>query len=473
MSQPTPVALSGIGLIGLLTAPFLSVMAAFSAILAVPTIKAELGASNGEISAVIAGYGLAYAMALIPGGRLGDIFGRRLVFALGLGGFALLSVACALAQSMTALVACRILQGVVIALAFPQTLSIIRVIVTDDAERGRAFAMFGVALGLAAIVGQLVGGALVAANLFGLGWRSVFLFNVPLAIVSMAIVLMRTPETRSTPWPGLDVIGALICAAGLGLLLLAVIKGVEGTGSGRTIAMLGVGGILSVIFWLDQERKARRGKPALVPTRMFDGNTFGWRVAIALLFHATVVAFPLALTVYLQSGLGFSAWHTGLMGLSTALAFLAISFLVVPRLSKAKPRSVLTVGAVLTALGFTGCAGIALFAATDVSLLTLALVIVGCGQGLFLPPLLNAVLARISPAYAGAASGIVATAQQVGGAFGVAAVNAAYAAAVTAGAALAFSAALGVLIVTAIIVATILPIFSSTRVSSTEPAPAE
>src|SRR5690349_14510693 len=128
MPQSTPVALSSVGLIGLLTAPFLSVMAAFSAILAVPTIKAEFGASNGEMSAIIAGYGLAYAVALIPGGRLGDIFGRRLMFALGLGGFALLSVACALAQSMTTLVACRILQGVVIALAFPQTLSIIRVI---------------------------------------------------------------------------------------------------------------------------------------------------------------------------------------------------------------------------------------------------------------------------------------------------------------------------------------------------------
>ena len=470
MPQSAPVALSGVGLVGLLTAPFLSVMAAFSAILAVPTIKTEFGASNGEISAVIAGYGLAYAVALIPGGRLGDIFGRRLMFALGLGGFALLSVACALAQSMTTLITCRILQGVVIALAFPQTLSIIRVIVTDDGERGHAFAMFGVALGLAAIAGQLIGGALVAANLFGLGWRSVFLINAPLAMVSMAIVLTRTPETRSTPRPGLDVLGALICAAGLGLLLLAVIKGAEGGDSGRTIAMLGAGGILLVMFWRDQKRKARLRKPALVPTRMFDGNTFGWGVAIALLFHATVVAFPLALTVYLQSGLGFSAWHTGLMGLPTALAFLVISFLVVPRLSKAKPRSVLTIGALLTAFGFACCGAVAFLAAENMPLLTLALVIIGCGQGVFLPPLLNAVLARISPAYAGAGSGIVATAQQVGGSFGVAAVNAAYAVAVTASAALAFSVALAVLIAASIVVATILPVFSSRRTATTEAA---
>jgi MFS family permease len=473
MPQSPPVALSGVGLIGLLTAPFLSVMAAFSAILAVPTIKAEFGASNGEMSAIIAGYGLAYAVALIPGGRLGDIFGRRLMFALGLGGFALLSVACALAQSMTTLVACRILQGVVIALAFPQTLSIIRVIVTDDAERGRAFAMFGVALGLAAIAGQLIGGALVAANLFGLGWRSVFLINAPLAVASMAIVLTRTPETRPTPRPGLDVAGALICAAGLGLLLLAVIKGAEGAGSGRMIAMLGIVGMLLAIFWFDQKKKARLGKPALVPIRMFDGNTFGWGVAIALLFHATVVAFPLALTVFLQSGLGFSAWHTGLMGLPTALAFLVISFQVVPRLSKAKPRFVLTIGALLTAFGFACCGAVAFFAAANMPLLTLALVIIGCGQGLFLPPLLNAVLARISPAYAGAASGIVATAQQVGGAFGVAGVNAAYSVAIKTGAALAFSAALAVLIAAAIVVAIILPIFFSSRTAVTEAAPAE
>jgi len=465
--------LSGVGLIGLLTAPFLSVMAAFSAILAVPTIKAEFGASNGEISAVIAGYGLAYAVALIPGGRLGDIFGRRLMFALGLGGFALLSVACALAPSMATLAICRILQGVVIALAFPQTLSIIRVIMIDDSERGRAFAMFGVALGLAAIAGQVIGGALVAANLFGLSWRSVFLINAPLALLSMAIVLTRTPETRSAPRPGLDVAGGLICAAGLGLLLLAVIKGAEGAGSGRTIAMLGAGTILLVMFWLDQKKKARLGRPALVPTRMFDGNTFGWGVAIALLFHATVVAFPLALTVYLQSGQGFSAWHTGLMGLPTALAFLVISFQVVPRLSKTKPRSVLTIGVLLTALGFACCGAVAVFAAGDVPLLTLALVIVGCGQGLFLPPLLNAVLARISPAYAGAGSGIVATAQQVGGAFGVAAVNAASSVAIKTGAALAFSAALTVLIAAAIVVTMILPIFSPTKASSTETALAE
>ena len=473
MPQSAPVALSGVGLVGLLTAPFLSVLAAFSAILAVPTIKAEFGASNGEISAVIAGYGLAYAVTLIPGGRLGDIFGRRLMFVLGLGGFALLSVACALAQSMTALITCRILQGVIIALAFPQTLSIIRVIVTDDGERGRAFAMFGVALGLAAIAGQLIGGALVAANLLGLGWRSVFLINAPLAAVSIAIVLTHTPETRSIPRPGLDVVGALICAAGLGLLLLAVIRGAEGAGSGRTIAMPGIGGILLVMFWLDQKRKVRLGKPALVPIRMFDGNTFGWGVAIALLFHATVVAFPLALTVYLQSGLGFSAWRTGLMGLPTALAFLVISFVVVPHLSKAKPRSVLAIGALLTALGFACCGAVAFLAAANMLLFTLSLVMIGCGQGIFLPPLLNAVLARISPVHAGAGSGIVATAQQVGGAFGVAAVNAAYSVAIKTEAAAAFSAALAILIATTIVIAMILPIFSSTRVSSTVSAPAE
>lgn len=459
MSSSPPHRLSDIGLIALLSAPFLTVMGAFSVIVAAPTIKAELGAAPEEISAIVAGYGLAYAAALTPAGRLGDFYGRRRAFVVGLAAFAIMGVVCACAPTIQALIVARILQGLAAALAFPQVLSIIRVVANGDRERSRAFAAFGVALGLSGVAGQAVSGGLVAADFAGLSWRSVFLINVPIALIACPIVLRHIPETRAVPKPGVDLGGALMCAAGLALLLYAVIRLPQLGFSISTIGTALLAAAILVAFAFDQRRKTHQGKQPLFPTSLLQGSTFGWGVAIAFLFHTTVVAFPLALALYLQIGHGLSAWYTGLMGMPTTLAFLVTSLAAVRYLSKIPTVYAMTVGGVLTGIALVLCA-VAALALPDMTLpLIPGLILAGCGQGVFLPPLLNAVLARTDPRDAGAAAGVLATAQQVGGAFGAAAVNAIYFSSGAGPQAFAFAAAAAVPGIAAIMAAMLLPIF--------------
>lgn len=468
MSSSPPHRLSDIGLIALLSAPFLSVMSAFSVIVAAPTIKAELDATPEGISAIVAGYGLAYAAALTPAGRLGDLYGRRRAFVVGLGAFTIAGVLCACAMTMQALIAARILQGLAAALAFPQVLSIIRVVATGDRERSRAFAAFGVALGLSGIAGQAVSGALVAMDFAGLSWRSIFLINVPITLIACPLVLRHIPETRADPKPGVDFGGAAMCAAGLALLLYAVIRFPELGFASSTIGLALLAAAILTMFAFDQRRKTRQGKQPLFPTALLQGSTFGWGVAIAMLFHTTVVAFPLALALYLQMGHGLSAWHTGLMGMPTTLAFLVTSLAAVGYLSKIPTLYAMAIGGGVTGIGLLLCAVAALALPTTALTLIPGLILAGCGQGMFLPPLLNAVLARTDPRFAGAGAGVLATAQQVGGAFGAAAVSAIYfSAAATGPHAYAFCASAVMPGVAAILAAMLLPIFFR------EPAPRE
>jgi len=463
MSSSPSHRLSEIGLIALLSAPFLTVMGAFSVIVAAPTIKAELGATPEEVSAIVAGYGLAYAAALTPAGRLGDCYGRRRAFVVGLGAFAIMGVACACAPTVQALIVARMLQGLAAALAFPQVLSIIRVVANGDVERSRAFAAFGVALGLSGVAGQAVSGALVAADLAGLSWRSVFLINVPITLIACPIVLRHIPETRAVPTPGLDLGGALMCAAGLALLLYTVIRLPQQGFSPLLAGTALLAAAILTTFAFDQRRKTCQGKQPLFPTTLLRGSTFGWGLAIAFLFHTTVVAFPLAFALYLQIGHGLSAWYTGLMGMPTTLAFLVTSSAAV-RYGSKLPNA-MAVGGFLTGTALILCA-VAALALPDMTVALIpGLILAGCGQGIFLPPLLNAVLARTEPRDAGTAAGVLATAQQVGGAFGAAAVNAIYFSTAAAGPhAVAFGAAAAVPGVAAVVAAMLL------RINFREPA---
>ncbi len=409
MSHPP---LTGLGLAALLSAPFLSVMGAFSVIVAAPAIGAGLGAGPGDLSAIVAGYGVAYAAMLIPGGRLGDIYGHRRMLIAGLLAFTLAGLACAAAPDTEVLIVARLLQGVAAAIAFPQTLSIIRLAARDDAARARGFAAFGIALGLSGIAGQVVAGAAVAADIGGLSWRLVFLVNLPVALVACPVIMTRVPATRAAVPPRLDLGGAILAALGFGLLLRAVIAASAPTAVAAVIVLAG--------FCRDQRRKTAADRAPLVPTTMLGEPGFAWGLVAALLFHTTVVAFPYVLALFLQLGLGFDAWTTGLMGLPTTVAFLIASLALARRTGLA----LMAWGGGLATLGLALCAaGPLVLPGSGLGLLP-GLVVMGLGQGCFLPPLLNVVLARTSPANAGAGAGVVATAQQLGGAFGVAAVSA-------------------------------------------------
>src|SRR3984957_7145334 len=212
----------GIMLIG----PFLGVIDFFIANIGVPTIRTSLGASFSEIERVTPGYGLTYALCLITGGRLGDIYGRKITFILGMAGFTLTSALCGLAPTAGWLIFSRLVQGCAAAVMFPQALSFIQVNFTGSSKRV-AFSLYGAMIGFGSIVGQLLGGFIIQADLFHLGWRPIFLINLPIGILTIVSASFVLQESRAAKAPRLDLAGVGILTIGLALFSYPFMEGQE------------------------------------------------------------------------------------------------------------------------------------------------------------------------------------------------------------------------------------------------------
>src|SRR5690349_10992156 len=195
-SPVAPPALNGLGLFTVLLAAALPLIDFFIVNVALPTIGRDLHASESVLELVVAGYGLAYAVLLVLGGRLGDLFGRRRLFLGGMAAFGVTSLACGLAPSAWTLVAARVAQGAAAAAMLPQVLATIQS-ATAGPRRAKAMGLYGATAGLSMVAGQILGGILVAADLWGTGWRSVFLVNVPVVVVGLVLAVRGVPETRS------------------------------------------------------------------------------------------------------------------------------------------------------------------------------------------------------------------------------------------------------------------------------------
>src|SRR5215472_5484620 len=207
-----------------LTAAFMVLLDISIVNVAIPSIQQNLHASFGEVQLVLAGYALAYAVLLITGGRLGDIYGRKRMFMLGMGGFVVASALCGLAQNPTMLVTSRVLQGLMAALMYPQVLSVIQVLFPPR-ERGKAFGIFGAIIGLATISGPLAGGLIIRDDLSGGAWRWIFLVNLPIGIAALSAAWRVLPESRAPQATRLDLWGVGIVTAGLGLLVYPLVEG--------------------------------------------------------------------------------------------------------------------------------------------------------------------------------------------------------------------------------------------------------
>jgi EmrB/QacA subfamily drug resistance transporter len=419
-ARPGERELTTAGLIALLSGGVLSVMNAIIVNVAIPSIRNDFSASSAAIAAVVAYYGLAHGLMLITGGRLGDLFGRRRMFIAGLAAFTAASLLCGLATSIDMLVAARIAQGAAAAVMFPQVLSIIRVASANERKRARALAAFGVVLGLAAVVGQLIGGALIGSGIFGAAsWRLVFLVSVPVGAAAGTAARL-IPESRSATAKRLDIPGVFLCAAGLALVLYPLIAGRQGGWTGLTTVSLVAAVSVLAVFATDQRRKARENGSPLIDPGLFAIPSFSVGVAVAFLFHATLIATFFTLALVLQLGLNHSAFEAALISSPTGVAFLAASIVGNRLLDKFGTSVVLFLGGGISTIGYAACALIVIAQPLITGWhLVPALVATGFGQGLFLPSLLNAVLVNTSKEQAGAASGVVTTAQQIGGAFGV------------------------------------------------------
>jgi EmrB/QacA subfamily drug resistance transporter len=387
---------------------------------ALPTIRQDLHASATQLEWVVSGYMLAFAAALIIAGNLGDLLGRKRVFLVGAGLFGLASLAAGLSGSGAELIAARVVQGAAAAAMTPQVLATFRAIFAGS-ERGKAFGIYGAMLGFASAIGLVLGGVLTEANLFGWSWRAVFFVNVPVAACALIAGLFFVPETRDPAARRPDLPGAVLLAGSLAAVVYPLLEGRQLGWPAWVWPLLGAGvaGLVALGI-LEQRRKARASAP-LLRTGLFRIPAFAAGLGIQLAFSAGMQGFFLAFALWLQVGEHFSPLKAGL----TAVAFSIGSFIGAPAavpLAQRHGRRVLAGGG---ALMVAGIAGVAL-AARHVGLngspwpVVPGLVVAGAGLALLVIPLVNVVLAAVPVEVAGGASGLFSTAQQLGGALGVA-----------------------------------------------------
>ncbi len=410
----------------LLAGTFMSVLDFFIVNVAMPDMQSSLHAGASSLEWVVAGYALSSSVLLIAGGRLGDRYGRRRLFVIGLALFTFSSVLCGAAPDTALLVAGRLIQGLGAALFTTNVISLIGVLYPGE-DRTRAMAAYGMVMGVAGVGGQLFGGALLALNLFGLGWRSCFLINLPIGVIALLAAPRVIPESRGQLTAGLDLRGVGLITAGLTALVLPLVQGQQAHWAGWVWITLALSAVILTAFVAQQRRLSRAGGTPLIELELFGNARFCAGVAAQTLFWMGQASFFLILALYLQSGRGLSPMQGGLMFTTLAVTYLATS-MVSPQLAVRHGKTVITVAALVLAVGHALLITTLAVSGSSASVLWLipALAVIGGGMGLGIAPLSTNLLATLKPEQAGAAAGTLSTAQYVGSALGVALVGAVF-----------------------------------------------
>jgi len=420
VSAPTPPRLSTLGLITVLLGAFLPMLDFFIVNVALPTIDRDLTAGPATLELFVAGYGIAYAVLLVLGGRLGDLFGRRRLFIAGALAFGLTSLACGMAPTALALVGARVLQGTAAALMLPQALATIQS-ATQGERKARAMGIYGAVAGISVVVGQVLGGVLLSANLFGTGWRLIFLVNVPVAAAAALLALRSVPETRSANPARVDLPGTALLAAALLALLVPLMEGRAVGWPWWTWTMLAAFPLLVTAFVRVERRIERSGAVPLIPFSLLRIGGLRTGLTMAVPFFAGFGGFMLVMAVALQQGLNEGPISAGLAMVPLAVGFF-IASLAGPRLLNRYGSKVIRTGAVIQAVGLLVLVLTVYNDWSGLSPLVLlpGMVIAGTGQGLVMPPLIRLVLSEIPSERAGVGGGMLATTQQSSLALGVA-----------------------------------------------------
>ena len=404
----------------LIFASFMDLLDATIVNVALPSIRADLGASGAQLEWVVGGYLLTFAVLMITGGRLGDMFGRRLLFVTGVLGFTLGSLAACVAPTIGVLLAARVVQGAGAALMVPQVLSSVQALYRPR-ERAAVFGVIGAVSGLSAVIGPVVGGWLVSSDAFGVGWRSIFLINVPIGFALVVLALRWVPDTRSDHPVHLDPVGLVLATVGLLGVVYALVEGRQQDWAPWIWATGAAGLAVLALFVAQQVRRERRTGSALLPMRLFSDRGFSAGLVTQGTFQGSLAGFALVLTIYVQTGLGWSAIHAGLTLLPFSLGAFVGTAISVP-LGMKLGKVVMVTGALLQSSATVWVLAIVHSQGDGLSTWPLApaLAVSGIGLGLLVVPLVDVALATIPTSEAGAASGTYGTVQQVGAALGVA-----------------------------------------------------
>jgi EmrB/QacA subfamily drug resistance transporter len=404
----------------ILCGTFVYILDFFVVNVALPDIQHSLHASAAAIEWLVSGYALTSACLLVTGGRLGDHYGRRRWFGIGLAAFVLASALCAVAPSPAVLVAARLVQGAGGAIMAPNILSILGVTYTGR-DRVRAISVYGMVMGLAAVGGQLLGGVLIDANVAGLGWRAIFWVNVPIGIAALIAARRLIPESRTEHAGRLDLGGAALLALALVAVVLPLVDGRQQGWPAWSWACLALGPVLLAVFAAYLRRASRRGRQPLLDPGIFAVPAFRSGLTVQVLFWCQQAASYLLLALFLQQGRGLGPLASGGVFSVLAAGYLVTSFRA-PGLTMRFGTRVIATGAVIAAIGdlllvlavwHWGLGG-------PLAVLFPGLFLLGAGQGLCITPLTTTVLSHADARTAGSVSGALSTAQQVGNSIGVA-----------------------------------------------------
>jgi EmrB/QacA subfamily drug resistance transporter len=417
MNQEEPYRRRWAALALLLTAVFMDMVDNQIVNIALPTIQRDLGASSSALQWTATGYTLAFALTLITGGKLGDRFGHRALFAAGTAGFGVASLAAGCAVNVTMLLVARVAQGVFAGLMVPQVLSFIHA-EFPKSEQGRAMGFFGMTFPIGGIAGPLLGGLLTQADLFGWQWRTIFFVNVPIAVVAAVGALLVMPVRRRGRG-GVDVFGVLVLAAALLAVLYPLVQGRELGWPAWTFVLMVAALPLLGVFVLAQ----RRVRSPLIRLELFRSRAVSVGLLVMLIFYCGMGAF-FVLTLYLQEGLGYSPLKTALTMLPATVGIVAGNGVAMPiaaRLGRRLPM----LGLVLL---MAGTVWLAVVAAQDLTpwQMVAPVVLFGAGLGLGSSSLMMITIGGVGTADTGMVSGVVNTVVQLGTAAGPATIGTAF-----------------------------------------------
>jgi len=385
-----------------------------------PTLQRYLGATEIDLQWIIGGYTLALGSGLILGGRLGDRFGRRNMFLFGMIGFTVASLACSMAQTTDTLIAFRFAQGFLGAMLLPQGFGLLKAVFPPK-ELGQAFGVFGPVFGLAGILGPVIGGGLIQADLFGLGWRAVFLVNVPIGIAAAAIAWKVLPRVAGDKSIKIDLIGSVLVIASSALLIYPLIQGQKENWPTWTFISLAVSIAGFVLFafqqrWISKTKLAPLINPTILTKPAYTVGLLGMA-----LFFAGVTGFALIITLFLQLGHDFSSGEAGLGNIPIAVGFAIGAGLSGGFLAAKFGRKVLQLGAGLEIVGLL-VLWFVVNSQTEFNfwLLVPGMVITGLGSGLIVAALFDIVLGAADETEVGSASGVLSAVQSIASSLGVA-----------------------------------------------------
>jgi len=403
------------------TASVMDLLDSTIAQVAAPSIRHDLGGSYAVIEWLTAAYALAMAVGLLTGGRLGDLYGRKRVLLAGMAGFIAASAACAVAATSAELIGARAVQGLAGAVMLPQVFGLISDLF-EAHEMGKAFAVFSPVMGLSAMLGPIVSGGLIGLDLFGTGWRMIFLVNVPVGLAALAAgacflpaVPPRAAGTR------LDLPGAALAGVAMFLLVFPLAQGHELGWPGWLLGMLGASAAVLAGFGWYQVRRKRAGRTPLIEPGIFANRGYASGIGFSLAFISSMGGIVVVFNVLLQAGLGYTPWHSAITTAPWAAgAFIgsAAGGMTMGRLG----RRVLHAGLVVEAAGLLVLAGVLREAGAGVSTADLLapMIVGGIGMGMVFVPLFDIAMAGIRPHEMGSASGVLQTVNSLSMSTGVA-----------------------------------------------------